>query len=397
VIVLIAGGVTAVLGVLFALFQNDIKRVLAYSTIENIGIIFVALGLALAFQANHFPAAAAVAFSAAIFHALNHTVFKSLLFFGAGAILSATGSRDMDRLGGLIHRMPWMAGTFLIGAAAICALPPFNGFASEWLVLQAILLSPELPQWGLKLLIPAIGGLLALAAALAAACFVRLFGIAFLGRPRSPEAAGAHETDGWSLATMSALAALSFALGVLPGAAIDAFAPVAQGAVGAHMPSQLSMPWLSLVPIDASRGSYNGLLVLGFIVASTLLAVITIHRFASHRLRRVPAWDCGFPSADPATQYTAESFAQPIRRVFGTRLLHASEAVMMPAPGDPSPARLTVELRDRIWDLLYAPILVAVGFGADRLNRLQFLTIRRYLGLVFFALVSLLLVLAIWR
>lgn len=396
VIVLSVGGVTAVLGVLFALFQNDIKRALAYSTIENIGIVFVALGLALAFQANGLGAAAALAFTAAIFHALNHTIFKSLLFFGAGAVLSATGTRDMDRFGGLIHRMPWTAGLFLTGAAAISALPPLNGFASEWLALQSILLSPELPQWALKLFIPAVGGLLALAAALAAACFIRLVGITFLGRPRSPEAANAHEVDAWSLAAMGALALLCFFFGVLPGAAIDAIGPVAENAVGARMPAQLAIPWLSIVPIAESRSSYNGLLVFGFIITSTLLAVLAIHRFASHRLRRVPAWDCGFPDPSPATQYTAESFAQPLRRVFGTRLMQAREVVHMPSPGDQSPARLTVDLRDLVWDGLYAPIAGAVGYAADRLNRLQFLTIRRYLGLVFFALVSLLLVLAIW-
>jgi formate hydrogenlyase subunit 3/multisubunit Na+/H+ antiporter MnhD subunit len=395
-IVLSVGGVTAVLGVLFALFQNDIKRALAYSTLENVGIVFVGLGLALAFQANQLPAAAAVAFTAAVFHALNHTIFKSLLFFGAGAVLSATGTRDMGRVGGLIHRMPWTAGMFLTGAGAICALPPLNGFASEWLVLQSILLSPQLPQWALKLLIPAIGGLLALAAALAAACFVRLFGITFLGRPRSPEAAHAREADPWSLFSMSALAALCFILGVLPGAAIDAIGPVVEAAVGARMPAQLTMPWLSIVPIAESRSSYNGLLVFGFITVSTLLVVLAIHRFASRNLRRVPAWDCGYPDSNPATQYTAESFAQPLRRVFGTRLLQAREVVHMPLPGDQSPARLTVELRDLIWEGLYAPISSAVGYVADHLNRLQFLTIRKYLGLVFFALVSLLLVLAIW-
>ncbi len=395
-IVLFVGGVTSILGVLFALMQHDLKRLLAYHTVENIGIIYIGLGLALAFQANGMGLAAALALTAALFHVLNHSLFKTLLFFGAGAVLTATGERDMEHLGGLIHRMPWTAGLFLTGAAAISALPPLNGFASEWLTLQAVLLSPELPQWALKLLIPAVGGLLALSAALAAACFVKAFGVTFLGRPRSPAAANAHEVELWSLTSMGALALLCFAFGVLPGAAIDAIGPVVESAVGARMPAQLAIPWLSIVPVAESRSSYNGLLVFGFIITSTLLVVLAIHRFASHRLRRVPAWDCGFPDPSPATQYTAESFAQPLRRVFGTRLMQAREAVHMPSPGDQSPARLTVDLRDLVWDGLYAPISGAVGYAADRLNRLQFLTVRRYLGLVFFALVSLLLVLAIW-
>ena len=183
-IVLSIGGVTAAMGVLYALMEHDLKRLLAYHTIENIGIIFIGLGLALAFQANDMAAAAALSLTAALFHVFNHSVFKSLLFFGAGAVLVATGERDMEHLGGLIHRMPQTAFAFLVGCAAISALPPLNGFVSEWMTFQAILLSPGLAQWGLKLIVPAVGALLALSAALAAACFVKAFGVSFLGRPR---------------------------------------------------------------------------------------------------------------------------------------------------------------------------------------------------------------------
>ncbi|MGO9361176.1 MAG: proton-conducting transporter membrane subunit, partial [Xanthobacteraceae bacterium] len=171
VVVLLLGGITAVLGILHALMEKDLKRLLAYSTIENIGVIFASLGLALAFQANGLGLAAALAFTAALFHILNHSFFKSLLFFGAGAVLTSTGERNMEKLGGLIHRMPLSSFAFLVGCVAISALPPFNGFVSEWLVFQAILQSPSLPQWLLKIMVPAIGALLALAAALAAACF----------------------------------------------------------------------------------------------------------------------------------------------------------------------------------------------------------------------------------
>ena len=184
-VVLALGGITCLLGVLHALMQHDLKRLLAYHTVENIGIIFIGLGLALAFEAHGMAAAAALAMSAGLFHAFNHCLFKSLLFFGAGAVLTATGERDMEHLGGLIHRMPVTAFFFLVGCVAISALPPFNGFVSEWLTFQAILLSPDLPSWGLRLLVPAVGALLALSAALAAACFVKAFGITFPGpRPR---------------------------------------------------------------------------------------------------------------------------------------------------------------------------------------------------------------------
>lgn len=397
IVVLTIGGVTAVIGVLYALMQHDLKRLLAYHTVENIGIIFIGLGLALAFSAYAMPLAAALALSGGLFHVFNHSLFKSLLFFGAGSVLNATGERDMEHLGGLIHRMPQTAFVFLIGCVAISALPPFNGFVSEWLTFQAILLSPQLPSWGLKLLVPAVGALLALSAALAAACFVKAFGVSFLGRPRTAAAANAQETDSNSLAAMFFLAALCLVAGIMPGFFLDALAPVSKSLVGESMPHQAGIDWLTVVPVADPRGSYNGLLIFAFVALSGSLAAVAIHRLASDKLRRAPAWDCGYPDANPATQYTASSFAQPIRRVYGTTIFCAREIGEMPAPGSSAPARLTVRLRDLIWDLGYAPIAHAVGYAAERLNVMQFLTIRRYLSLVFSALVLLLLVLAVWQ
>ncbi|MGB8896890.1 MAG: hydrogenase 4 subunit B [Pseudolabrys sp.] len=397
ILVLAIGGVTAVMGVLYALMQHDLKRLLAYHTVENIGIIYIGLGLALAFKAHSMAVAAALALTAGLLHVFNHSVFKSLLFFGAGAVLNATGERDMEHLGGLIHRMPQTAFVFLVGCVAISALPPLNGFVSEWLIFQAILLSPQLPSWGLKFLVPAVGALLALSAALAAACFVKAFGVSFLGRPRTPAAAHAFETDGNSLAAMYFLSALCLVAGILPGIFIDALAPVTDALVGVSMPHQTGLDWLTIVPIAESRSSYNGLLVFIFVTLSGSIAAFAIHRLASDKLRRGPAWDCGYPDSSPATQYTASSFAQPIRRVYGTTVFRAREIGEMPPPGAIAPARLTVELRDLIWDLAYAPIADFVDYATERLNVLQFLTIRRYLTLVFAALVLLLLVLAIWQ
>jgi hydrogenase-4 component B len=395
VIVLFLGGMTAVMGILYAMMEKDLKRLLAYSTIENVGIIFVSLGLALAFKANELQAAAALAMTAALFHVLNHSIFKSLLFFGSGAVLTATGERDMEKLGGLIRGMPLTAFTFLAGCMAISALPPLNGFVSEWLIFQAILLSPELPQWGLKLLVPAVGGMLALSAALAGACFVKAFGVGFLGRPRTTVAAGAQEVDRWSLAAMFIFAGLCLLIGIIPGPIIDTLAPVVNALVAEHMPMQSADPWLSIIPIAESRSSYNGLLVFVFITISTLAAIEIIHRFASRAVRRGPAWDCGFPDPSPATQYTAGGFAQPIRRVFSA-LFDAREDVVMPAPGDIGAARLTIRLRDLAWEMLYAPVPTAIWFATEKLNHLQFLSIRQYLSLVFVALVALLLGVSIW-
>ena len=327
---------------------------------------------------------------------LNHSLFKSLLFFGAGAVLTATGERDMDRLGGLIHRMPYTSFAVLVGCVAISALPPFNGFVSEWLMFQAVLQSPDLPQWALKIMVPAVGAMLALAAALAAACFVKVFGVTFLGRPRDPIAGNADEVDRFSLSAMFVLVALCLLAGILPGLVIDALSPVAVEILASRMPVQADEAWLSIVPIAESRSSYNGLLVMVFITLSASLAVFFIHRFASHALRRGPAWGCGFSDPTPAAQYSSASFAQPIRRVFGTMLFQARDQVDMPAPGDTRPARFRIELHDLIWESMYAPIASAVSRSSERLNLLQFLTIRRYLSLVFATLVTLLLVLALW-
>jgi formate hydrogenlyase subunit 3/multisubunit Na+/H+ antiporter MnhD subunit len=395
-LVLALAGITCVMGVLYALMQHDLKRLLAYHTVENIGIIFIGLGLALGFQSFGLGWAAALAFTAALLHVFNHSLFKNLLFLGSGAVLAATGERDMEHLGGLIHRMPLTAFTFLIGCIAISALPPLNGFVSEWLTFQAILQSPQLPSWGLKFLIPAVGALLALSAALAAACFVKAFGITFLGRPRSEAAKRAREADGFSLTSMFALAALCLLAGILPGFFIDALAPVAKAMVGDSMPLQRAVPFLSIVPIAEGRSSYNGLLIFLFMLLASGAAVFGIHRLASKSARRGPAWDCGYPDPSTLTQYSASSFAQPIRRVFGTLVFRARETVEMPPPLDARPARLVVQLRDTIWDALYAPTGQAVDYVADRLNRLQYLSIRHYLSFVFVSLVGLLLVLAIW-
>jgi hydrogenase-4 component B len=396
VVVLFLGAVTAVMGILYAMMEQDLKRLLAYSTIENVGVIFVSLGLALGFQANGLRLAAALALTAALFHVLNHSLFKSLLFFGAGAVLTSTGERDMDRLGGLIHRMPKTSFAVLVGCVAISALPPFNGFVSEWLMFQAVLQTPDLPQWALKIMVPAVGAALALAAALAAACFVKVYGVTFLGRPRGAAAEAATEVDRYSLVAMFVLAGLCLLAGILPGLVIDALSPVSTDILGGRMPVQVNEAWLSIVPIADSRSSYNGLLVMVFITISASLAAFFIHRFASRALRRGPAWGCGFSDPVPAAQYSGESFAQPIRRVFGTLAFHARDHVAMPSPGDLRPARLRIELHDLIWERGYQPIVGAVGFSSGWLNRLQFLTIRRYLSLVFATLVTLLLVLAIW-
>ena len=238
---------------------------------------------------------------------------------------------------------------------------------------------------------------MALAAALAAACFVRFYGITFLGRPRGEPASRAHEIARPAQAAMGVAAALCFLLGVFPGPVVDLLGGAVGEVVGTALPAQGRQGWLSLVPAGPEAGSYDGLVLLVFIAVSGLGAAYVVHRLASDRTRRAPAWDCGFPEPSPATQYTASSFAQPLRRVFGGYAFLAREEVDMPEPGEVRPAIFRLRWRDLVWEGCYAPVGAGLALATERLNALQFLTIRRYLSLVFGALVLLLLVVATWR
>ena len=394
---LLLGAATAVLGLLYAVLDDDLKRVLAYSTVENIGIVFVGLGLALAFKAEGLIAASAVAMAAALLHAINHSWFKSLLFLGAGAVLHATGRKDFPGLGGLIHNMPVTAAFFLAGSMSICALPPFNGFISEWLLFQAVLAGPQFQESLLRFLSPAVGAMLALAAALAAACFVRAFGIAFLGRPRSTQAAQAHEAPRVQLYAMGLLALLCLFGGLFSSVLVSLIQPLLIKLVGMPLPGAGTGPTpFSLVAFDARRATYDALTIGVFLLISGTLATLIVHRLSSRQTRRGPAWDCGFPDASPITQYSASSFGQPLRRVYGATFFDARERVDMPAPGEFRPARLKVFVSDHIWTWLYekpAAFVLRLAHGA---NRFQFLTIRSYLVVIFVALIALLLINVAW-
>ncbi len=395
VVVLIVGGITALMGVLYAVMQHDLKRLLAYHTVENIGIIVIGLGLALAFRANRLDALAGLALVAALLHVFNHAMFKSLLFLGAGAVLVATHERDMEHLGGLIHRMPRTAFVFLIGSVAISALPPFNGFVSEWLTFQAILDGSLLPQWLLKFAVPVVGAMLALSAALAAVCFVKAFGVVFLGRPRTKAAAEAREVGARMVAPMAIFAAICTLVGIAPIALVSLLRPVTAMLLPGSGTALAESSVLWLVPFDAERSSYSGLTILVAIALLAGVLVLAIHRLASSRARRSAPWDCGFPDPRTETQYTAGSFAQPIRRIFGSTAFAARERVDMPEPGDGRPAGFEVTLRDPAWEGIYGPIARLITTIADRMNVLQFQTIRRYLSLMFAALVLLLLIVAV--
>ena len=242
------GGASALFGILYALMQHDLKRLLAYSSVENIGIIFMGLGLSMIFFGSGHPVPGGLAFVAALYHCLNHAVFKSLLFFGAGAILQQSHERDLERMGGLIHRMPYTAGFFLVGCLSISAMPPFNGFVSEWLTFQTALQAPILDNGVLRILIPIGAAVLALTGALAAACFVKVFGVAFLGQARSRHMRSAREASAGMRIAQGMLAVLCLLLGVLPTVFINWLNAVPVALFGAGLPSATAHGWLWLTP-----------------------------------------------------------------------------------------------------------------------------------------------------
>jgi len=315
-LVLVAGSSSAISGILMALQQNDLKRLLAFSSIENIGIILIGLGLAMLLAHFGHPALAALSLIGALYHTINHALFKGLLFLGAGAVLHSTGSRNMEAMGGLIHRMPWTAVFFLVGCISISALPPFNGFVSEWLIFQTALMAPQLEGALLTAMVPFSAAMLALAGALAATCFVKVFGVVFLGHARSNVVSEAKEVDGWMKIGMAILAILCLLLGVLPTLLIPLFNAVPQMLLHSGLPSStLNQGWLWLQPIDAVHASYSAPLALLGMLCLAGLAFWWLHPKGTE-IRRAKMWSCGNPHTHARMQYNATSFSQPLRRIF---------------------------------------------------------------------------------
>ncbi|MBI5343891.1 MAG: hydrogenase 4 subunit B [Deltaproteobacteria bacterium] len=395
-LVLALGAISAVMGILYALMERDLKRLLAYSSVENIGIILIGIGLSMIFASFGKPLMSALALTAALYHTLNHAMFKGLLFMGAGAILHSTHERDMEGMGGLIHRMPWTAAVFLVGCVSISALPPFNGFVSEWLTFQAFLLSPVLPSALLKLLIPGGAALLALTAALAAACFVKAYGVVFLGHWRGRENPNIHEV-GWAMRCGMILAGLAcLFLGVLPTVVIGWMGAIPERLVGAKAASASGqLNWMWLTPVSAERASYSAPIVFAGILSVVAIAYLMLHARRS-AIRRAPLWDCGFEKTTNRMQYTAASFSMPIRRIFG--FLFMVKETARTSDGRYSyafpqrPVIYRLKIRDRIWNSLYRPVADGSFFIARRAGKLQHGRIQIYLLYSFVTMIFLLLV-----
>jgi len=377
VIVLIVGSISALLGVLYALMQHDLKRLLAYHSVENIGIIFIGLGLTMVFLSTGHPLLGAVALVAALYHTLNHAVFKSLLFLGAGAVLQQAHERDMERMGGLARRMPWTGLFFLIGCISISALPPFNGFVSEWLTFQAALQTWALESGPLRTLIPIAAAMLALTGALAAACFVKVYGVAFLGQARSRPVRRAREAPLGMRIAQGTLALMCLLLGVFPTTLVHLLDGVGGQLLGTHLPQATARGWLWLTPVSPDTASYAAPVVLLGLILTWGLGSWILRRGERRAVHRCDPWDCGFAPPDARMQYTATAFSMPIRRIF-QGLFIVREGVEPEAhTGEP---RYQLQVRDRAWGLFYAPVAVVVRESARRITRIQTGNIRVYLG-----------------
>jgi NADH:ubiquinone oxidoreductase subunit 5 (subunit L)/multisubunit Na+/H+ antiporter MnhA subunit len=389
VVALVVGLATALFGVLYSTVQSDMKRLLAYSSIENIGLIVVGIGLALIFHAYNMEALAALAMTAVLYHCLAHAGFKSLLFLCTGSVLHATKERSLGKLGGLIHRMPWVAWLALAGVIASAGLPPLSGFVSEWLLLQSFLFSPGLPHPWLNMIVPVAAALVALVAALAGFAMVKFYGIIFLGQMREENLKDAHDAGPWERTGLVWLGLLTLLLGVLPSTVITLIDAATRQLLGTGLAERMAeQGWWMLAPISPERASYEPLVFLVTIVASVLLGRQLVRRFYHGRLRRTAAWDCGYFFQGPRAQDTAEGFSQPIRRIFEPMFRMQRH---FPTARDTKPF-YSVKVEDHFWYWLYLPLARLATAVSVLITRLQGGRIAVYLLYSFLTLIVLLLV-----
>ncbi|MHB8620911.1 MAG: hydrogenase 4 subunit B [Chloroflexota bacterium] len=391
VLILAVGSVSAVLGVLYALMEHDLKRLLAYHSVENIGIILMGIGAAFLLASRGHPVAAALALSAGLFHTLNHAIFKSLLFLATGAVQQATHTRNMDRLGGLIRVMPWTAGFFLIGSIAISGLPPLNGFASEWLTFQGLLQLGSQSTSGLLAVAAGVAAaLLALTGGLAAFCFVKAFGITFLGMPRSTRHVG-HEAAVPMLLGTGLLAGLCVALGAAPGAILRLVSPVTSLLAGASAPATLATGHAGPA---STAGVFAPAGILALVAACSLGALVLARVLGGPgRIRVAPPWACG-NRLEPGMQYTSTALAKPIRIIFQAlvRPYRDVEREHSQAPFFVSSVRYEGGVLPVYEHYLYRPVVKALLRASHRIRLLQNGSLRTYLVYMFAALVAAMLV-----
>lgn len=399
-VALAIGAVSAIGGVLYALMQKDLKRLLAFSTVENVGIMLIAAGAAIIFRSYGLADLATLALVGCLYHVLGHGAFKALLFLGAGSVLHGTSTRDMEMLGGLTRRMPWTSGLFLLGAVSAAALPPFGGFASEWLVFQALLGGARIGDPEGAALMSVAAGALALAGGLAAACFVRAFGISFLGLARSEASQSAHESPGSMRAGMGLLAAASVALGLLPSLIAPVLARAATGVGGRGVSVASMLPGTTLAtPSGLSAYSPAALAILLVVVVAGILLSIRMIQ-GPLRTRLGNTWGCGRYGQTSRMQYTATAFAEPLRRVFAA-VYRSLEDVTVDYHPDSKyfvhRIHYASELRQSFAAYVYDPLLAAVRIVATLVRRLQSGSVHAYLLYLSIAVLIFLVTARVWH
>ena len=389
-----AGAVSALLGVLYALMEQDLKRLLAYSTVENVGIVFLGIGAGMMFQSYGLAALGTLGLVAGLYHVLNHACFKGLLFLGTGAVLHATHTRNMEELGGLIKGMPRTALAFLLGAAAISGLPPLNGFVSEWLVFQALLGGPQLPRPEIGLIMAVAVGMLALTSGLAVACFVKAFGISFLAIPRTPRAAQAREVPVGMQVAMGGLALACVGLGVGPALVVPVLKSTLSsfGAMSGAVPGRIPMLTLEM----PGAAGVIAPVVLAAALALLPLVVVAACRLgaADRRLRVSDTWGCGRIGQTARMEYTATAFAEPLRRVFA-ELYRPTEDLSIDFHPESRYFIQSIAYRSGVhpWfeRRLYAPVVSLMRWAAFGVRWLQAGSLHLYLLYMILTLVVLLL------
>jgi hydrogenase-4 component B len=394
VVVLTLGTASALFGVLYALMQQDLKRLLAFSSIENIGIIFMGVGASLLFHTYGLPLLAALALIAALYHTINHAAFKSLLFLAAGAAVHAAHSRNIEHMGGLIKGMPRTAFAFLVGAAATSALPPLNGFVSEWLLFQSLLGGVKIPVPGVALLMPISVGFLALTSGLAAAAFVKAFGITFLAIPRSPEAEKATEVTSSLQAAMLILVVACVALGLGPFAVVPILGAIVSRLPGLEVAASLGAEHGLFSGLPTGMGQMSTPLIgLGLLSVGLLVALVLRVLAPTFRMRRAETWGCGRLVQTPRMQYTAAAFAEPLRRVF-SQLFRPTEDVTVDLHPGSSYFIRAINYEHKVappFDrLVYAPSLALIRRLAANVRSVQAGSVHLYLAYLCVALVALL-------
>jgi len=388
VLLMAIGLATALFGVVFSTVQVEMKRLLAYSSIENIGLMCAGMGLSLLFSSYDMPALSALALTAALYHMISHAFFKSLLFCSTGAVMHATGERSLGKLGGLIRYMPWVAWPTLVGVLACAGLPPFGGFVAEWLLLQSFLFTTGLPSPSLDMLVPVMAALIALIAALSGFTMVKYFGVVFLGQPREEKLSQAHDAGPWERIGMLWLVTGCILLGLLPNQMMTLIDPVTRLLVQGGLAQTVAENGWLLVPVHIDRASYAPTIFLLGVLLSFGLTFLLVRKFYHGRLRRVPPWDCGHPWQTARMQDTAEGFGHPIRRIFSPFFRITKH---LPSAFDTEPSyRVTVE--DPLWHLLYLPLARGVERVSKIVGLLQRGRIAVYLMYSFATLIVVLLV-----